>query len=733
MFTGTNKYFFSTLFFLTIVSLVYITSSCTKRVWNPPTVGEIQVSSITGNSAKCFCETKSDGGFVLTKMGICWDMSPNPTISNNIIEDYSGNLQVNADLISLYPGTTYYVRGYASNEIGLSYGKETYFTTSILQPSLTTYPVSEISSTQAICGGLIISNGGATITSRGVCWSSSQNPTIANSKSSDGIGNGSFISSIIDLLPGTAYYVRAYATNSQGTAYGSQVSFSTSVTLPSVTTTSVTDITNNSAKSGGQVLSDGGAPVSAKGVCWGTSPNPTISNSKSIDGAGTGPFTSSITGLSPSTTYYIRAYATNYAGTNYGNQATFTTQSNLANITTTSVTSVTSATAISGGTILSDGGSAVTARGVCWSTSPNPTITNSKTSNGTGAGAFTSNLTGLIANTLYNVRAYATNSQGTAYGSQISFTTGQALSLATVTTTAATNITTTGASLGGNVTSDGNATVTEKGVVYSTTQNPTTSNTKISSGSGTGAFTVNVSSLSANTTYYVRAYAINSQGTAYGSNVSFTTEIVFNPILTYGSVTDVDGNIYKTIQIGTQVWMAENLKTTKYRNGNLIGTTTPATLDISAETSPKYQWACGGNESNVATYGRLYTWYAATDSRNICPSGWHLPTDAEWTTLTTFLGGETVAGGKLKETGTTHWYSPNTGATNSSGFTALPPGYRLSYGTFGNIGHDGRWWSSTENHTSNAWYKYLYYLSSYANSYYNLEAHGFSVRCLRDN
>jgi len=196
---------------------------------------------------------------------------------------------------------------------------------------------------------------------------------------------------------------------------------------------------------------------------------------------------------------------------------------------------------------------------------------------------------------------------------------------------------------------------------------------------------------------------------------------------------DIDGNIYTTVKIGTQTWMKENLKTTKYRNGDPIGTTTPATLDISAETAPKYQWAYAGNESNVSTYGRLYTWYAATDSRSICPTGWHLPTDAEWTTLITYLGGGSVAGGKLKETGTAHWLSPNTGATNSSGFTALPGGDRYANGTFEVIGYVGHWWSSTENYPTNAWVRYMTYdASTILRSNGDSETSAFSVRCLRD-
>jgi uncharacterized protein (TIGR02145 family) len=198
------------------------------------------------------------------------------------------------------------------------------------------------------------------------------------------------------------------------------------------------------------------------------------------------------------------------------------------------------------------------------------------------------------------------------------------------------------------------------------------------------------------------------------------------------TVKDIDGNVYKTITIGTQVWMAENLKTTKYRNGDLIGTTTPVTLDIENETTPIYQWAYGGNESNVETHGRLYTWYAVSDNSNICPTGWHVPSDAEWTTLTTYLGGERVAGGKLKEAGTTHWQSPDTGATNETGFTGLPSGYRDYGGSFALIGSDGYWWSSTESSTALSYYRSMYNNNSNVSRNDTDKQSGYSVRCLQD-
>ena len=196
---------------------------------------------------------------------------------------------------------------------------------------------------------------------------------------------------------------------------------------------------------------------------------------------------------------------------------------------------------------------------------------------------------------------------------------------------------------------------------------------------------------------------------------------------------DIDGNIYTSVKIGTQTWLASNLKTTRYRNGDLIGTTTPATLDISAESAPKYQWAYAGSESNVATYGRLYTWYAATDNRGICPTGWHVPTDSEWTTLYTFLGGGNDVGCKLKESGTVHWISPNTGATNSSGFTALPGGHRNDDWTFSTLLDSATWWSTTEYNSDYPWSWGVNYIhTNFFRDNRGSKACGFSIRCVSD-
>jgi hypothetical protein len=296
-------------------------------------------------------------------------------------------------------------------------------------PTVTTTAINSITSTTALGGGNVTVGGGATVSARGICWSSSANPVVTGPHTTDGTGTGVFTSSITGLTPNTVYYVRAYATNSSGTSYGAELNFTTSPGPPglaSLTTTAVTSITNSGAVSGGTITGDGGASITSRGLCWGLTANPSITGTHTIDGTGTGTFISVLSGLNANTTYFIRAFATNSAGTTYGNELSFTTSPNsyvIPNLTTIAVTSITSNSASSGGNIISDGGTTVTARGVCWSTTTNPVISGNHTTDGSGTGSFTSSITGLTANTNYFVRSYATNSVGTAYGNQISFTT----------------------------------------------------------------------------------------------------------------------------------------------------------------------------------------------------------------------------------------------------------------------------------------------------------------------
>lgn len=393
--------------------------------------------------------------------------------------------------------------------------------------------------------------------------------------------------------------------------------------------------------------------------------------------------------------------------------------------------------AVSGGTIIDDGSIPVLARGVCWNTSPAPTVNDNHTTD-TGD-VFVSTLTGLLPATLYYVRAYATNKNGTGYGNEVTFETGSIRVPEVSTDPVISSITSTSAVSGGVIGYNGGATVTAKGVCWNTVTGPTLDNPHTTDGEGNDHFVSRLSGLTGNTTYYVRSYATNSTGTAYGNELSFTTfsdsagivlfnPVLFNPALTYGKVTDADFNDYKTIQTGTQTWMAENLKTVTFRNGAQI-----ANLEIVSawpdNTLDAYCWY--DNDIAFKTrYGALYNWYAV-NSGILCPAGWHVPSKAEFETLITFLGGENEAGGKLKESITDHWLPPNTGSTNESGFSALPAGYLSSDG-FRSLRTAGYWWTSSENNSANASFMVTGSNSGSAITDSGSKSAGMSVRCIKD-
>ncbi len=313
--------------------------------------------------------------------------------------------------------------------------------------------------------------------------------------------------------------------------------------------------------------------------------------------------------------------------------------------------------------------------------------------------------------------------------------TGPTIKVPALATAAVSGITQTVARCGGTVIWDGGATVTACGVCWSTNANPTVADHKTSDSAATYAFTSLVTGLTANARYYVRAYAINSAGTGYGNIQSFTT---LASLYTFG---DIDGNIYKTVTIGTQVWMAENLKVTHYRDGSAIAKVVEGTAWSGLSTGAYCEY--DNDADSVATYGRLYNWYSVTDSRIIAPTGWHLPSDAEWKQLELYLGMSqadadrigwrgTDEGGKLKEAGYTHWNSPNTGATNDSRFSGLPGGYRDYNGDYTSIGLCAYFWSATEDYTNFPLIRSLFYVYSEVGRYSYYKPSGFSIRCIKD-
>lgn len=291
-------------------------------------------------------------------------------------------------------------------------------------PTLTTTAVTNILKNSATSGGDITDAGSKTLVERGLCWSTITTPIVADNKIVNGNGLGAFTTNIAGLPAGTLIHLRAYAISRAGTSYGNEITFTTqAATLPVVSTTVSTVIKGEYAISGGNITDDGGASITARGVCWNTGGNPTIADSKSDSGTGTGLFTDSLINLTPNTTYYYSAFASNLSGTAYGTVESLTTGA-IGNptITTAPITTSYSYKAIMGGEITNDGG-AMTTQGVCWNTSPNPTITNSSVVIGSGQGVFSKEITGLTENMQYYVRAFVTTNAGTFYGNEVSFNT----------------------------------------------------------------------------------------------------------------------------------------------------------------------------------------------------------------------------------------------------------------------------------------------------------------------
>jgi len=680
------------------------------------------VSSITPTSVNGGGNISADGGASVTAKGIVYGTSTNPTLSNSVLTIGSGTGSFSGSLTGLTPNTTYYIRAYATNTAGTNYGNEISFQTlPVAVPTLITTDASGITQTMVTTGGTISNDGGATITERGIVYGTSSNPTTSNTKVTSGSGTGSFSVNITALTPNTTYYIRSYAINSAGTGYGNNITFQTSVpSVPSLTTRELLNITNTTATGGGSITNDGGSSITAKGICWGTSPNPTTIDSKTTDGTGTTTFTSFITGLSASVTYYVRAYATNSTGTGYGNQQSFTTSSTsntLPVVTSTSVTGLTTIQAIFNAEVNNQGGGTVTERGAVWNTSGNPTVNSNRISSGSGTGIYATTITGLSGGSNYYVRAYALNSYGISYGLEIPFSTLQGLPMVLISSV---SVQTTGAVVEGNVTDAGGQSIIERGVVWNTTGTPTTLDNKIANGNSLGTYTTQISGLTLGSTYFIRTYATNTSGTAYSNTRTITTALP--------PVVDIDGNYYDTVHIGNQIWFKQNLKTTRYRNGGnipyVLGNTDWQALTTGA-------WSYYAHDpANDAIYGKLYNWFT-TQGDTICPTGWHVPSDSEWTILIDYLGGESVAGGKMKSIGTDYWYNPNTGATNVSGFSALPGGFRNYVGSFYNIRITAFFWSATSG-GGIAGIRLLGNFSGIVERQDMNKLNGLSIRCLRD-
>ena len=633
---------------------------------------------------------------------------------------------------------------------------------SVCLPSITTNSPSSVGIDSVVIGGNITNDGGSAIVLRGVCYSTSPNPNMGNQRTEDGSGIGSFNAVLRGLTSSTMYYARSYAKNSNGVVvYGNEVSFTTTASLPGVRcpgTPSVTDIDGNVYNT-----------VQIGNQCW-TQSNLKVSkyrNGLSIS-TGNNAWQSTITG----------AYA--FYDNNVLNDNLFGKLYNHNAVTDSSGLCPTGwripsrndfedlANAVGG-----RNSAALSLRST--SVLPNPegwANNNSGSNNISGFSALGGGLRDPsgVSSFLNQCGLWWTSTLGvvgsptTPYAAviclgnnELSHSGGSSgygfsvrclkKSLPQVNTTSITNVTPSTALVTGEVISDGGDQNTTRGFCYSTISNPTVSNDTTINGNGLGVFSGTLMNLTPLTTYYIRAYATNSLGTSYGSELSFTTDsLPGHRCSGTPTVTDIDGNTYNTVQIGTQCWTQSNLKVSKYRNGDTIPT---GLSNSSWQNTTSGAYAIYNNDPvNDELYGKLYNHYAVTDSRGLCPTGWHVPSDGAWNAIVKFLDSNadtvcgncnqsTIAGGFLKSTTTQiihgGWISPNIGATNSSGFTALPGGVRGPAGEFLYFTSNGFWWSSTASFGSNAWFRNL---SNGSTIIYNgdnaTRPHGFSVRCLKN-
>ncbi|MEI7897716.1 MAG: hypothetical protein WCJ26_11825, partial [bacterium] len=567
---------------LIIVNLMMLIISC-KKDPDAPTggnkilIGITTVDTLSYLFAKVSTQLNSTGGNQISQHGHCWSIESSPDIedSHTTLGSITSPRKFTSDLSGLSDNTKYFIRPYFTFQGGTIYGIQKGITTLKRgKPVVNTGVASEITISSVKITGSSTFDSGFSITQKGICWDTTAYPTLLKSigHSEEGAGIGAFISSITGLLDNKVYHFCSYATNERGTSYGvTNQLITVAITQPTVSTLDVTNITLTSAVSGGFVSNAGNGTVSTRGVCWNASGNPTLTNciNKTQDGSGIGNFSSQISGLLQGTIYFVAAYATNEKGTSYGLIKQFTTTPIVKpSVTTASINNIMNTAAMSGGNVTNSGNGTIIARGVCWSTSINPTIANNHSTNGTGAGVFTSNLTNLTGNTLYYVCAYATNEVGTCYGNELTFTTLPNPVIPTVSTTAVTNITSTTATCGGNVVSDGGSPVTVRGVCWSQSSNPTIGNSHTSDGTGIGSFISTLTSLSPNSFYFVRAYATNIAGTSYGNSQTFSTLLPTCGTMTINHVAGTTAPVTKTVTYGTvtnitgepsKCWITSNL------------------------------------------------------------------------------------------------------------------------------------------------------------------------------
>lgn len=602
------------------------------------------------------------------------------------------------------------------------------------KPYITTAPITNLSQNSVNTGVIINYDGGNLISLRGLCWDTIQNPDTTKNRTIDKSGTNSFTVNLFNLTPNTTYYVRAYAVNSVGISYGNELIFRTMPKIIYGSNTNlngfVSDIDGNNYKTvkiGSQSwmaenlktakLNDGTKipqvtefnewiSMYSPAYCWYNND----STNKKLYGALYNYYPVETGKLCPTGWHMPNDDEWIILKSFLGDSAVGgkLKEAGLVHwpFPNKGATNSSGFTALPGRGRSDYGGFVANDEGAWWSNTPLQYW--------------------YVTSESENLFKYGISHRGGVSVRCLNDTSNIIVQVPELTTDTIILISKYSATSGGAIGFGGGSPISAKGICWSTSPNPDTTNSRTMDGYGVGGFISNITGLIPKTTYYVRAYAINSTGIGYGNELSFTTL----PDIIYGSVTDVEGNLYKTVQIGSQIWMAENLKTTKYKDGCLI----PNITENSAWSNIKTGAYCWYNNDpvNKNIYGALYNGYTV-NTQKLCPDEWHIPTDGDWNKLENSLDSN-AAGAMLKEAGTFHWASPNSGANNLSGFTALPGGIRFdSDGSFNNIYYSGYWWSTQEEGSIGLLFcRDLQYDNSIINHSDDKINSGRSIRCVSD-
>ena len=524
-------------------SLTVIAVNSRKAV----SLNTLECTDVKGTTAVFNAELLCEGNPKYTERGFVYSTTQQPTVDNTIAKltvPVDEKLQFSAQAVDLAANTTYYVRAYAVSVLGTFYStNQVSFVVQTSAPTVVTDSIKDlnIENGTAIFNGKVTYVGDPAYTERGFVYGTVPNPTIDDTKKVvSGTGEGAFSANITGLEEGNTYYVRAYAQNVKGVAYGKDVVVNCVATMPEVSTNEVTNISikNGTATFVGDVKSYGDLTCEERGFVYALTNNPTIDDTKlTVSGAELGVFRKNVSGLEEGKTYYVRAYVTNKKGTVYGNEVSCDFTATMPEVKTLEVTNKNIADGIAAfkGNVVSEGDLGYTERGFVYATVHNPTLSDSKViAEGNGTGDFTATATELIEGKTYYVRAYVTNKKGTVYGNEVEMDFNAIMPIVSTQEVTGKIIAQGIATLHGTIESKGDPAYTQRGFVYGVAQNPTIDDASVVnvSGTNTGDYTYNLTGLEMGRVYYVRAFATSSKGTAYGSEVTLDFNAVMPEVTT---------------------------------------------------------------------------------------------------------------------------------------------------------------------------------------------------------